>query len=200
MADDTSLRARRASRIASDTAQGLNFPRPFSARHAMLTQLRELFTYNRWANERLLDVCATLAPEQVARELGGSFPSVWATLTHVYGAENSWLARWQGTAAGRAPDLDDVTDIPGLRAKWDALWERQSQFIADATEADVRRVIPMLLRNGTSMEQQMAATVRHAVNHSTYHRGQVTNFLRMLGAQPVPLDLLYFYRDVPPAD
>jgi uncharacterized damage-inducible protein DinB len=165
----------------------------------MLTQLRELFTYNRWANERLLDVCATLAPEQVGRDLGGSFPSVWMTLTHIYAGENTWLARWQGTATGQAPDLDGVTDIAGLRAKWDALWERQSQFIGDATESDVRCVIPIVFRNGTSMDQQMAATMRHTVNHSTYHRGQVTNFLRILGAQPVPLDLVYYYRDFPPA-
>lgn len=140
----------------------------------MLTQLRELFSYNRWANERLFDQCAKLSPEQVTRHLGGSFPSVWTTLTHVYGAENNWLARWEGTPTGSLPDLDGIDDIAGLRDKWNGLWARQSRFIADATDADVRRAIPIVFRDGRSFEQQMGATIRHCMNHSTYHRGQVT--------------------------
>jgi hypothetical protein len=33
----------------------------------------------------------------------------------------------------------------------------------------------------------------HAVNHSTYHRGQITTLLRQLGAQPVSTDLVLYY-------
>jgi uncharacterized damage-inducible protein DinB len=165
----------------------------------MLTQLRELFAYNHWANERLFDACAPLSAEEVHRELGGSFPSVWTTLTHLYGAENSWLARWNGTPAGSPPNLDGATDLAGLRAKWSGLWGRQSQLVASLTDADVRRIIPIEFRNGTKFEQQMGATMRHCMNHSTYHRGQVTNFLRMLGAQPVGLDLVLYYMEHPPA-
>jgi uncharacterized damage-inducible protein DinB len=42
--------------------------------------------------------------------------------------------------------------------------------------------------------------MRHCANHSTYHRGQVTNFLRMLGTPTVPLDLALYYDEYPPAD
>ena len=30
----------------------------------------------------------------------------------------------------------------------------------------------------------------HLLNHQSYHRGQVTMFLRLLGAEPMPVDLL----------
>jgi uncharacterized damage-inducible protein DinB len=33
----------------------------------------------------------------------------------------------------------------------------------------------------------------HVVNHSTYHRGQLTTMLRQLGAAPVPTDFLVFH-------
>jgi uncharacterized damage-inducible protein DinB len=33
----------------------------------------------------------------------------------------------------------------------------------------------------------------HVVNHSSYHRGQVTTLLRQLGAQPVSTDFLEYY-------
>ena len=37
--------------------------------------------------------------------------------------------------------------------------------------------------------------LQHIVNHASYHRGQVTNMLRQLGAQPAKsLDMIAFYR------
>jgi uncharacterized damage-inducible protein DinB len=34
--------------------------------------------------------------------------------------------------------------------------------------------------------------LQHVMNHSSYHRGQVTTMLRQLGAQVNPVDLLVF--------
>jgi uncharacterized damage-inducible protein DinB len=36
----------------------------------------------------------------------------------------------------------------------------------------------------------------HVVNHSTYHRGQITTMLRQLGARPVPTDFLMFHDEM----
>ncbi len=166
----------------------------------MLTQLREQFAYNRWANLRLLDACEPLSRDDLRRELGGSFPSVWLTLTHLYAAENTWLARWQGTPTGRKPELDGVETVGMLGGKWDDVWRQQCELLDGATEAEVRRVIPVVLMSGKRLDQQLGATMRHCVNHATYHRGQVTNFLRMLGATTVPLDLALYYDEHPPAD
>ena len=165
----------------------------------MLSELRDLFAYNRWASERILAACECLSPEELTRELGGSFPSVWATLSHLYAAENTWLARWNGTPAGAPSDLGDIRQIAELRDKWRALWERQSARIEATTDAKVRRTIPLRFRDGSEFEQQLGATMRHCVNHATYHRGQITNFLRMLGKKPVGTDLVTYYRECPPA-
>lgn len=164
----------------------------------MLSELRDLFAYNRWANERVLTACECLSPDELTRELGGSFPSVWATLSHLYAAENTWLARWNGTPAGAPPDLGDIRQVAELRDKWRAVWEQQSARIEAATDADVRRAIPLRFRDGSEFEQQVGATMRHCVNHATYHRGQITNFLRMLGKKPVGTDLVTYYRECPP--
>ena len=46
---------------------------------------------------------------------------------------------------------------------------------------------------GASVLWQM---LQHVVNHSTYHRGQVTTMLRQLGAAPPKaMDLIAFYRE-----
>ena len=98
------------------------------------------------------------------------------------------------------PDLGGIDDVPRLREKWQSLWERQSRRIANATDEDVRRMMPIQFRDGTTLEQQMGATMRHCMNHSTYHRGQITNFLRMLGARAVGTDLVTYYREFPPSE
>jgi uncharacterized damage-inducible protein DinB len=165
----------------------------------MLPELRDMFAYNHWANERILGACAPLSATDLTRELGGSFPSVWATLTHIYAAENTWLARWNGSPAGSLPDLGDIDDVARLRDKWSALWDRQSRRIADASDDEVRRGIPIQYRDGTKLELQLGATMRHCMNHSTYHRGQITNFLRMLDAKAVGTDLVTYYREFPPS-
>src|SRR3954466_3077179 len=114
----------------------------------MLTQLREQFAFNRWANLRLLDACEPLSHDDLQRELGGSFPSVWLTLTHLYAAENTWLARWQGIPAGRKPELDGVATVSTLRARCDDLWRHQCELLDGANDADARRIIPVVLASG----------------------------------------------------
>jgi uncharacterized damage-inducible protein DinB len=37
--------------------------------------------------------------------------------------------------------------------------------------------------------------MQHVVNHGTYHRGQITTLLRQLGAQPILMDLMHYYRE-----
>ena len=37
--------------------------------------------------------------------------------------------------------------------------------------------------------------VLHAINHSTFHRGQIVSMLRALGVQPPNTDLTCYYAD-----
>ena len=48
-------------------------------------------------------------------------------------------------------------------------------------------------RKGEVWEYALWRMIHHVVNHSTYHRGQVTNMLRLLGAQPATTDFLEFW-------
>src|SRR5262245_62869874 len=56
----------------------------------------ELLRYNTWANRRLFDAVARLDSDQFTRNLGGSFPSIQSTLTHIVWVEWLWVERWQG--------------------------------------------------------------------------------------------------------
>jgi len=59
------------------------------------TEIQQLYDYNAWANRRSLAAAEKLKAEEFTRPLGSSFSSVRDTLAHIYGAEWSWLERFQ---------------------------------------------------------------------------------------------------------
>ncbi len=50
--------------------------------------------------------------------------------------------------------------------------------------------------NGTPHRNRLLDLLLHVVNHSSYHRGQLTTMLRRVGATPVATDYVYFKRDL----
>ena len=62
------------------------------------------------------------------------------------------------------------------------------------SEADLTLAQDVTYQNlkGDTLRFPLGALFLHVVNHSTYHRGQVTTLLRQLGAQPVSTDLAVF--------
>ena len=157
-----------------------------------LDDVRTLFAFNRWANERTLDAVAALTPEQYARPLGGSFPSLRATLEHMLGAEITWLARWHGEVAGRVTDFSDCADLASLRARWDATWGEQQRYLDGLTEDALAAPLAFRFRSGVEGASPLVEVLRHVVNHGTYHRGQVATLVRQLGGTPAGTDYITY--------
>jgi uncharacterized damage-inducible protein DinB len=159
-------------------------------------ELRRLFDYNRWANLRYLEAAEDLSPEDGARDMGSSFPSVIRTLAHMLGAEWVWLERWNGSSPTSFPDLDALDSVAAVRARWDNLWRDQLAFL-DACEAhDPRRSISYRNMSGTPDERPLDELMRHVINHATYHRGQLATLLRQLGRTPPPTDYVRYLREL----
>jgi uncharacterized damage-inducible protein DinB len=68
----------------------------------------------------------------------------------------------------------------------------QGEFLAGLTDAALG--LPVSYENppGRVWTYSLGQMLRHVVNHSTYHRGQVITLLRQLGAAAVATDLLVF--------
>lgn len=158
-------------------------------------ELRDLFEYHRWANARLLDACSPLTDEQFGRELGSSFPSIRATWTHMIQADWIWLSRWHGDPRGTAPDLAPDIGPAQMTLEWQKIEAAQKVFVNSLGDVELDRPIAVITRAGMASETPLGQTLRHVVNHGTYHRGQVAAFLRQVGAPAVSTDLVAYYRD-----
>ena len=162
-----------------------------------VAEARALQAYNQWANGRILAAVAELGEEQLRRAVGTSHGSMWGTLVHIAWAEWRWLGRWQ-RASGRGLDPQKCADLPSLRAFWAELERSQRQFVEQLTDGALQEPISYENPPGVTWTYRLSDMVRQVINHSTYHRGQVTTLLRQLGGSPVPTDWLVFLDETTP--
>jgi len=158
-------------------------------------QLKVLFEYNRWADLRVLDACGALSNEQFTRNLGSSFASVRDTLAHLYGAEWIWNERINGRSPGAHPAAGDLPDLAAVRGKLEEMDRYFIDFVSNCTQQQLDSVIHYKTGAGTEFSNPLWQTLHQLTNHASYHRGQITTMLRLLGAKPVSTDLIGYYRE-----
>ncbi len=161
----------------------------------MIEELKDLYAYNVWANERIVNAAEELDPDSLVRDLGSSFPSVRDTLRHILLGEWVWMERWDGRSPTGPPNSWDLSTLPAIRMRWRTVAERHSAFVSGLEESSLARVVPYRDIRGNSFEAPLGQLLLHVVNHSTYHRGQVTTLFRQLGKTAPSTDLVVFHRE-----
>ena len=135
--------------------------------------------YNRWANQRLLEASAALTAEERERDLRASFVSLQGTLIHILWGERGWLSFWQTGSFVPRPTPGDYPDFASLQHAWATHDEAYVTYLSGRTQAEIDA--PRTLDATT---YTLGELIQHALNHSTYHRGQVALLLRQLGHTP----------------
>src|SRR5512139_942689 len=159
-----------------------------------IDEARELLSYSAWANGRMFEAAAALSAEQLSATVASSFPSVRGTLGHIVGTEWVWLRRWRGENPTAAPGWVAESSLSELRERLATVEAERDQFLRQLTDADLQRVVEYRRMSGEAHADALADLIRHAVNHSTYHRGQVATQLRQVGVSPPGTDLLIYVR------
>jgi uncharacterized damage-inducible protein DinB len=159
-----------------------------------IDEARGLFAYTAWANGRMFDAAAHLSADQLSAKVASSFPSILRTLGHIVGAEWIWLRRWLGDSPTAAPAWVNEGGLPELWARLTEVQSERDAFLGRLADADLERTVEYRRISGEGCADPLADLVRHAVNHSTYHRGQVATQLRQLGANPPGTDLIAYVR------
>jgi uncharacterized damage-inducible protein DinB len=162
-----------------------------------LNCIRQLYDYNRWADRRILAMASTLTNEDFIRPMGNSFSSVRDTLSHILGAEWIWLERWQGRSPKTLLDGASFPTVQSLESRWETVERDQAQFIEALTSQRLVEELPYLNQGGQRYSYPLWQQMVHVVNHSSYHRGQITTLLRQLGAEAASTDLLVYYDETP---
>jgi len=159
----------------------------------MKDYLITLTKFNLWAAKKTIARLADIPTEQWGKDLGGSFKSLADTVLHLLSVEKLTCERLQGT---QQPFL--ANSFVGSKAEILALWATYSQKLAEIVAGFGDESPDTLLQfktlKGADMEMERYKLISHVVNHSTYHRGQIVNYLRQLGITDLEsTDMFNFY-------
>jgi uncharacterized damage-inducible protein DinB len=154
-----------------------------------------LLEYNVWANHRLMRAAATVSVDDFKRDfLGASHGGLRGTLAHIMAAEWIWLERWKGVSPGRLPDEGEFPHVVALRDRWTLIEGHRAEWFHALREDDLAATVSYRNTEGVAYQAPLWALVQHVLNHSTYHRGQVSLLLRAAGARTVTTDLVAWDR------
>lgn len=151
--------------------------------------------YHQWATSRVLEETTPLSSEQLIKDLGGSFHSIYDTLVHLFQADSIWLDRLEGRPTAGLADYAAPGCTFELRDAWIAVLDKMVHWAGQQTEGDWSREMSYKNLAGMPYQTPLWQMVLHVVNHGSHHRGQISSMLRQLGIKPLNLDLIGFYRE-----
>jgi uncharacterized damage-inducible protein DinB len=160
-----------------------------------LGDLINLITYDEWASTRIVTALAALDDAQRREPDGSSFGSVHGTFGHLVGAQWIWLERWRGDSPGGAPDWVLLDDFDELAARLRTIEVQRRGLLEGMGARALSTEVSYRTLAGRENRDPLLELVRHAVNHATYHRGQLALRLRQFRVAPPATDYILWRRE-----
>ena len=156
-----------------------------------------LFAFDRWANAKVLDACRQLTAEQYGAEPVPGWSSVRSTIYHIALVTDFHLRTLAGGTEESIPTEADVTTVDDVARLLERTYRRFEELRPTLTPERLN-MVQTLRRRGRTATLPPWAMLRHIVNHSTYHRGQVAAKLKRFGIdQPVTDFFFWVIEQVP---
>lgn len=150
-----------------------------------------LFAFNSWANTRMLGACRQLTPEQYAAEPAPGWAPVRSTVYHIAIVTDGWL---RGLTDNPNASLVPEAEVPTVDAAAAILaraYRAADSLLPTLTPEWLAAPRPVT-RYGRTAFLPPWVVLRHLVNHTTYHRGQVASKLMRFGVVQAETDLTWF--------
>ncbi|MGH2458238.1 MAG: DinB family protein [Chloroflexota bacterium] len=151
----------------------------------MATILVELYRHNRWANLRLLELCAGLSEEQLDLSAPGTYGRVRETLVHLVAAEGRYVAALGGPQSDQS--VREGEPIPVVATLREHAGSSGDWLIKFAEESPNGKVLTGTWRD-EPYRMAAAQLMVQAINHATEHRAHVVSILTQHGVDVPSLD------------
>jgi uncharacterized damage-inducible protein DinB len=149
------------------------------------------FAYDRWANTKLLDACRKLTAEQYVAEPVPAWSSVRSTIHHIAMVTEFHLRTLAGDPDDRIPTEADLATVDDAARLLERAYRRFEELRSTLTTEQLNTMLTLRGR-GYTFTVPRWAMLRHIVNHSTYHRGQVASKLKRFGIEQPCTDFFFW--------
>jgi uncharacterized damage-inducible protein DinB len=167
-------------------------------------------SYNQWMNRKLYEAAAGLPEEELYRERGAFFGSIFGTLVHIAVGDLIWFKRIASHMPGLAPLAclerlpapssldqrlcDSLPELARLRLELD---EAIVAFCAEVQASQLAAPLEYLTTKGVKYRKFLGDVLQHVFNHQTHHRGQASTLFSQLGIDIGATDLILLLPDAP---
>jgi len=149
----------------------------------MIDHLTHMFKYNNWALERTANSIINL--DEI-------LPEAVRLLSHIISAQQIWLNRITGEHSSITPwdnyTIDEsISKSVELSGKWINLLEGSGKDLLE-------KRIQYQNTKGEKFENSIKDIATHVINHSTYHRAQIAQYVKRANGIPAVTDYIVYQR------
>ena len=166
---------------------------------AALVQTFRAFAYNNaWANHRLLGACAALDQAAFEAARTGFFPSLQATLNHIYVIDLFYVDALEGGWLGPKAWANAVPypQLAGLTLAQAAIDRRLIAHCEALTPDDLDTIV-RINRDTSVQTERRDRLLMHLFQHQIHHRGQAHAMLSATSVAPPQLDEFFAEGEAP---
>lgn len=162
-----------------------------TAETAIVYLMKNYTNYNLWANKTLVNWLRTKPESLLEQEVASSFSSIKKTLAHILQTQQYWLS-----VISRDPsELTFEGSHGNLEEVLTTIVKQSEEFVAfvDTMTADKVTEPTLVVSQWFQCDFANFEYIMQVMNHSTYHRGQITSIGRGLGFTDAPMTDYNFY-------
>ena len=161
-----------------------------------INDVKTLFDYNYWANDRIFDAAQSVTVEQYEATAAFPYGGLRGTLLHLVDAEYNWRTRFEDTAFTPLTETQLPT-LVSLEYRRRQEETAMRSHLAGLTDQDMalRPGLPAWPRRVRALAKEgfvLWHCLLHVVNHGTQHRSEAAALLTEYGQSPGDVDLLVF--------
>lgn len=146
----------------------------------MKEKLADLFEYTFHFNKEMIAV--------ISENISGVDEKIIGLINHTLNAQQVWNSRILGEASFEVWQInpfETLQEINQLNFK---------KSIGIVKDFDLDQKITYQNSRGTEFENTVFEMLFQAINHSTYHRGQINSLLKQHGIEPLLTDYIFYKR------
>ncbi len=149
----------------------------------MIKHFNNLFEYDFWANKRVIEVITKDNVIDTKSEL---------LFSHILNAQQIWYSRISGNPKGQTPwdiiPYSEFTDVLII------IHDHWKTLLKENDAKSLRKTIDYKNISGDKYKNTLEEILTHVLNHSTYHRAQISAHLKSSGKNPPITDYIAYAR------
>jgi uncharacterized damage-inducible protein DinB len=158
---------------------------------SMASRYRRWFEYEKDSHAKTLDSLNAVAEDP--RQSEGFRKAVYL-MGHVIAARRMWLFRF-GVIKENVelfPGETTLDELPAQLSEMERLWW---DYLSQLNDADIAGVFEYQSYEGPRFRNTVEDILTQLFGHSWYHRGQIAQLLRSIGAEPAVTDFVFWARE-----